>query len=239
MPSSNQNSYPRVSANDAVAILFTSLKQVFKRIYYWIRPNIWCALLSVTILLAPAAKAGLYESISDGLRDPGESLVKPLPGFRRGFRSNIWRALALSVINLLILAMILMAILFWTRQDGAWQKFVAIPAFYGLAFWWCCQPFLYPALIGSLGASIWMVLKYVIELVFFNPFFALSITIFTTLLAAIGIFLLGPILLIIPALNGLISVQAYWLVKGIQIPDPSDSEAYQHYLASLENGSES
>lgn len=229
-PLKSKNNKKIASGNDAIEIIFLSFKQGFKRLAYWIRPNIWTFFLSITVLLAPAAKAGLFTAVAEGLRDPGESRTIPRIGFRKGFFENLGRSILFALLNLLILIFILVSILFWTYQDDLLFNLLSIPGFYFLAYWWLCQPFLFPALIENRNLSILAVYKHVVVLVFPAPLFSFNITLLNTLLTVVGVALLGPILFVIPALLALISTQAYWHLRGDLLPEWEDPVVYQQRL---------
>lgn len=220
----------RPPTDDAVKIVFLSLKQGFKRIAYWIRPNLWAFLLSISVVLAPAATAGLCAAVIDGLRDPGESRAIPRISFRNGFFNFFGRSAVLSLVNLILLVFMAVSVLFWTRQDSRFLNLLSIPGFYCLIIWWMAQPFLFPALLENPTLSTLGVIKHTTRLVFVNPFFAIVIALANTALAVIGIMLLGPILLIVPAIMMLISVQGYWRLINQEIPDWFDPTVYEQRL---------
>jgi hypothetical protein len=218
----------------ALDVIFLSFRQAFSRMQVWIRPNFWMVLLSIPVLTAPAAAAGLFQAVRGRLLDPGDSRSSLRQDFRSGFFRFLGYSLALGVTNLLILAVILFSILFWTRQQERIFNYISIISFYFLAMWWLCQPFLIPAMIENPGRSIPRLLGHVIRLVSRSPLFALLITFTNTFLSVVGLVLLGPVLLIIPALVSLISLQSYWLLTGREIPDWLDPLQYENKLQQAE-----
>ncbi len=208
-------------------------RQLFQRIYFWIRPNFWSALLSIPLVTAPAAQAALYYTICAGLRDPGESQVEVRKTFKAGFFRFFGRSLALSLLNLAVLAVILFAIYFWLGFQGSPLQWVTIIALYFLVMWWLTQPFLYPLLVECPQFSVVQVIRQAVLIALARPFHALFITMLNTLLTVVGLALLGPVLFLIPALVGLISIQATWHLTGIEIPDRVDRAEYFSRLNQL------
>jgi hypothetical protein len=170
--------------------------------------NFWFILLCIPILTIPAAKAALYHTVKEELRDPLETYIKPREEFRKAFFSLFGRSFFLSLINLFVLATIVFAFIFWMGIEPRILKYVTILVIYFFVMWWVCQPFLFPALVENPELPLQEVIKIVLRLAISQPFYALFVTFMTTLFSILGIILLGPVLLVIPTLNRFIS-QAY------------------------------
>lgn len=211
---------------DLVDLVLLCVRQLFQRIYFWIRPNFWSALLTIPLITAPAAQAALYYTICAGLRDPGESQVNLRSTFKTGFFLFFGRSLALSLLNLAALALILFSIYFWLGFQGSFLQWVTVIALYFLVMWWLVQPFLYPLLVDNPSLSLKKVIRQAVLIALARPFHALFIAALNTLLTVIGLALLGPVLFLIPALVGLISIQATWQLTGVEIPDRVDRAEY-------------
>jgi hypothetical protein len=211
---------------DLVSLVFLCVRQLYQRIYFWVRPNFWTVLLSIPLIAAPAAQAALYYTLCAGLRDPGESLVDLRKTFKSGFFRFFGRSLALSLINLAALALILLSIYFWIGFQDSWLQWVTMIALYFLAMWWLTQPFLYPVLVENPDLSAIKTMRRAVLIALARPFHAMFITMLNTLLSIIGLALLGPVLFVIPALVGLISIQITWHLTGVEIPDLVDRSEY-------------
>ena len=208
------------------ALLSLCFKQLFFRLALWLKLNLWFILLCIPILTIPAAKAALYHTVKEELRDPFETRLKPREEFRKAFFALFGRSFFLSLINLFVLALIVSAFIFWMGIEPRMLKYVTILVIYFAVMWWVCQPFLYPVLVENPELPLQEVIKIVMRLAFSQPFYALFVTFITTLLSILGIILLGPVLLVIPTLNALISTQAYWSMTGAEIPDLIDPVVY-------------
>lgn len=207
-------------------VLLLSLKQSFGRIGYLIRVCVWWLMLSLLVVTIPPALAGLYHAVREGLLDPFDLSVKPRQEFLRGVGLHLKRSYILTLINLFFLAVILLGIFFWFTREDAMQRLVTILALAFLVFWWLCQPFLFPVLVEEPGLSAWHVYRRAMRLVILSPFYALAITLATTLLWIAGFILFGPSLLYIPSLIALISIQAVWGMTCTEIPDLVDPVTY-------------
>ena len=218
-----------------VDVIPLSFRQLLRRLAVWIRPNLWMVFLSLGMVTLPAALAGLYHTVRACLLDPGDSRTVLREEFKQGFFSRFGHSLALGITNLLVLAVIVFSVLFWTRQEERIYNYISIISFYFLAMWWLCQPFLYPAMIENPALKIPKLIGHVLGIVIRRPFQALVITLVNTLLTVLGAVLLGPILLVIPSLVALISIQAYWVLTGRDVPDWIDPVYYETKLQEQEN----
>lgn len=207
-------------------ILLLSVKQSYGRLAFWLRVNVWALVFSVPLVTWPAAQAGLYHAVREGLRDPFEAQVNPRQAFWQGFARHFKQGTALAVLNLLALIVIVLAILFWITRESLGLKFVAAIAISMWIFWWLCQAFLWPMLVEHPAASIWQVWRETIRLVLAKPVFALVVACAHTALTMMGLLLLGPSLLIVPSLIALISIQGLWAMTGVEIPDLADPVEY-------------
>lgn len=199
-------------------VLLLSFRIAFKRLHFWIRPNIWYLLLSIPIITSPGAKAALMYTVSQGLRDPGESRVDPRPEMKVGFARFFKYSLGLSLIKLAGFVVIGISIYFWVSQEQLYFRIISILAFYGLVLWWLAMQYIYPVLIETARPSIIEVIKKSFSISLKNPFQTLLLAVVNLLLLLFGIILLGPVLLIIPALRAILSVHFYWFITGQVIP---------------------
>jgi len=216
---------PRPEAWDIITL---SVKQIFQRMAFWIPPNLWAVLLSIPIVTWPAAKAALYKTVVDGLRDPSGIRIMPRQVFRQAFFQYLSKSILLSFFNLLVLVTILISIYFWIGQGQRLLNYVAIIALIFFMMWWMCQPFLFPVMVENPSLSLPQLIRQVIILVSRQPLNAFLVTLTTTLITLLGLVLLGPILLLIPSLAALISIQAYWAMVGEEIPDFIDPVEYEN-----------
>ncbi|HCU56611.1 MAG TPA: hypothetical protein DF984_00010 [Anaerolineaceae bacterium] len=221
--SNPRNRQDTASAWDVVVLSF---KLLFQRIQFWIRPNILSALLSLPVLTGPGAKAALFHTVAAGLQDPAGSEVKVRQEMKQGFHAYFWKALLLSILRLVSFAIILASIYFWVTRPEIGVRFISILAFYGLVLWLFTSLYLYPILVSQPEAAVVDVVRKAIELAFRKPFESLLFAIVDSLLMIFGLALLGPMMLIVPALRSILSLQGYWFLIGEEIPGFLSIEAY-------------
>jgi hypothetical protein len=212
-----------ISSWDVVVLSF---KLMFQQIQFWIRPNIWMVLLSLPVITGPGAKAALYQTVAAGLKDPALTHTNPRQEVKTGFYKYIWRALGLSVIKWGSLGIILIATWFWISQETWLLRSISVITIYFLVMWWLSAGYLYPVLIENPDKRILQVVKEAIHVAFRRPFDSLLFALVSTLLLVLGLILLGPILLIVPALRSLIHLQGYWLLTRQVIPGFMDLVEY-------------
>lgn len=203
---------------DAVGLVILSIQQLYRRLFFWIRVNLWMMLASLLVVTAPAAQAALYHTIRSGLLDPGESRVNIRQAFLEGFKYFFAPALLLALANLAALGIILVALFFWLGFPDPLLRWMSVIAFYFLAMWWLTQPFLFPTLVEHPRSSLGQVIRQAVRLAFFQPFFAFFFAFLNTLVNLVGLVLLGPVLLVIPAFTALLSIQAAWNITGVENP---------------------
>jgi uncharacterized membrane protein YesL len=211
---------------DASAILFLSLKHVFQRMAYWIPPNFWSIMLSLGVITWPAAKAALYQAVREGLLDPAEIRTNPRLIVRQAFFEQFGRSFVLVFVNLVILVFSFVSLVFWLTRDEFLLNMLSMLPLFCLAVWWLGQPYLFPIMVEYPKLPIFHVMKMTVRLVLSQPLYALVITSINTMLTLVGIIFFGPVLLIVPALVGVISFHAYWDMTGREIPALIDPEEY-------------
>ncbi len=212
-------------------VLGISLKTSFRRIVFFLRVCVWWLTFSLLIVTIPAALAGLYYAVREGLRDPFEMTVKPRDAFLRGVGLHARRSYILALINLAILVVIVFGFVFWFLQEEPLLRYVAVIAISFFLFWWLCQPFLLPVLVEQPELSPWGVARRAMQLVVLSPFYAFAIALANTVIMIFGVLLLGPSLLYVPSLLALISIQALWGMTCAEIPELSDPVQYAEQQA--------
>lgn len=199
-------------------VVVLSFKLMFKRIQFWIRPNMLSVILSIPILTAPASKAALYRTVAAGLLDPGGSEVKVKQVMKEGFHQNLVKSLLLSIIKLLSLIIILASIFFWISRPQIALRFISTLSFYGMIIWWFASIYIYPIMVTNPSSDVISIIRKSLRLAFHKPFESLLFAIVGTLLLILGVILLGPIMLIVPAFRSILNIQGYWFLTGKEIP---------------------
>lgn len=213
----------QISSWDVVVLSF---KLFYEQLQFWIRPNVLMVLLSIPILTAPGANAALYQSVAAGLRDPARTRTKTTQEMKTGFLAHFWRALGITLISLLVLLIILTSLWFWITTDSWALRSVSIISLYGLVMWWLSSVYLYPILVEQPDSKSYQVVKEAVLLAFRKPFESLLFATVSTLLLILGLVLLGPVLLIIPALRSILHLHGYWYLTEQVIPGFIDPVEY-------------
>lgn len=206
------------SSPESWDIVVLSFKQLFTRIQFWIRPNILSVLFSALIVTAPGGTAALYHTVSLGLYDPAGSSVRVWEEMKNGFSRNVLKAIALFLLKITSLLIIILGIIFWVSQEQVILRFVSIIAFYGLVMWWLSIGYLYPILITEKDLNVFGVAHKALKIAFRYPFDSLLFAVVSSLLFLLGMVLLGPIILIIPATRAVLHLNGYWLLSGYIVP---------------------
>jgi hypothetical protein len=139
--------------------------------------------------------------------------------FFSGVRRQLWRSLALMLVDGLVLAIMLFAVAFWLTRPLPMEHLLAGVAAPFLLFWWICQPFLFPILVEYPDASLGDIYHQVVFMAFMHPLYALSLMVVVSSLALIGLLLLGPALLVLGPFAALIAIQGSWVLMGAAISD--------------------
>ncbi len=224
----DQGSGTKIRSEDISSwdVVVLSFKLFLQQIQFWIIPNIWMVLLSIPIVTAPGANAALYRTVAAGLRDPALIHTSARREMKTGFSTNFWRSLGLALIKWFVVVVILVSGWFWITKDTWLLRSVSIINMYVLMLWWLSIGYLYPILVEKPDISLIQVIKEAVELALRKPFDSLLFAIVSTLLNLLGLVLLGPILLIIPALRSILHVQGYWFLTGQVIPGFLDLVEY-------------
>ena len=207
-------------------VLALSARQAFQRIAFWLRVNIWHLLTGVLILTLPVSAAAMYHTVRAGLLDPFETRVNIRTEFALGMRMHFKRSYEMAGLNLAALGAIVLAIVFWFTRDAPLQYVTSIAlAFF--AFWWLCQPFLFPVLVEHPDLPVAMIVRMTARLVIQSPLVAFAVAMAHSAIALITVLLMGPSLLFTPTLAALVGIQSMWSIAGVPIPDfavaPSDN----------------
>jgi hypothetical protein len=145
---------------------------------------------------------------------------------KTGFFKYIWKALGLFCIKWLAFLVILISLFFWISQEAWVLRAISIISFYGLALWWLASGWLYPLCIENPQDNVVQISNRAVRLALKDPFISLVFAFVNTLLLIPAIILLGPILLVVPALQSILYLHGYWYATGQLIPGFIDLVEY-------------
>jgi uncharacterized membrane protein YesL len=235
-PENGRDQRGRVTQSTASAwdVVVLSFKLIYERIHFWIRPNILSVILSIPVITAPAAKAALYHTVASGLLDPGGSDVQVRQAMKTGFLRFFGKALLVSLIKLLSLAVILASIYFWITRPETALHFVSVLSFYGLVIWWFASAYVYPVMVTNPKSDVIEIIRKALQLGFHKPFESLLFALVNSLLLILGLALLGPVMLIVPAARSVLAIQGYWFLIDEEIPGFMSIDEYSRKKFSRE-----
>lgn len=197
-----------------IDVAFLAARVSFRHLGYLVTLNLYFWLLSIPILTFPGAKTALHRLVYDFLFDPHHKAANPLQGLREQLRPSFAIAFFLELLKDVVLIFIVVSIAFWSAREDSILRLITILALYGLVVWWIVSSFLYPVLAYRQGEPAAVILNELGRLVASKPFAGLFFSVVSALLLLIGVVLLGPILLVIPALRAVWGTLGYHFLTG-------------------------
>jgi len=204
--------------NRALQVLGRSFSDLFQAIGPLIVANLLWLTLSLPVVTAPPALAGLYYFVDLAVRGRDPPIRRFFDGFRRYFVQS-W---ILSALNLGILAVLLINLLFYFGQANEWIRVIAIPMFYLLLLWLCVQTYLFPLMLQSESKSAINpipLFKTAVGLTLAEPLYSGVIGLAVLAWTALNVVLAGPILVLTMAGVAVIHTRATLTALGKE-PEP-------------------
>ena len=160
------------------------LRHLNHRGYIYVWANILWALLTLLVVTAPAAWAGLTRMSYLLHRQPTAGLDE----FWQGFRENLKRTLPLAILNILLVIVTVTNLIAYANDDGVgvslvrWVWVLSLVAAFALQYFaWC---FYYamaqPTFIGALRNAAVMLLT--------NPLFSIGVLLVVAVIVAVSTF---------------------------------------------------
>lgn len=205
--------------NHGFRVLGRSLNDLFQDIGPLIVANLLWLALSLPLITAPAALAGLYYFVDLAVRGQDPRITSFFTGFWRYFAQS-W---ALSALNFGILAVLLVNFVFYLGQAKEWMRIIAIPMFYLLLLWLCVQTYLFPLMLQSKRTMNPVPLfKAALRLTMAEPIYSGVIVLAVLAWIALNVALAGPILVLTTAGVAVIHTRATLTALGRE-PEPLKS----------------
>ena len=183
-----------------------AVRHLNHRGYVYIWANVLWVALSLPLITAPAAWAGLARLSYLSSRQPGVTLDE----FWQGFRENLKRGAALAIINVLVIVVNVVNLLGFRNAGGL--AFDGLRVFWLLVviIWFGIQLYVWPLFYAMERPSLPGAFKNAALMVILNPLFTLTawfiaavVIVVSTLLPAAWILLTGALLA--AAANGLVA----------------------------------
>lgn len=157
--------------------------------------NVLWALLTLLVLTAPPAAAGLYYMTNQLAHD----VQVTWRSFFDGFRQYFWISWRWALFNLLILAILLSNVFFYSEMEGEiffWIRAVFIAL---VLIWLLLQTYTFPLLIEQTEPRLFLALRNSVGLFAFNPKYALGVALVILLLAYLTTVFVWPAWLLFTA----------------------------------------
>lgn len=175
--------------------LYAWLVEGFHNFFDILMANMLWALFTIPLLTAPPAAAGLYYVTNQLAHDQPVTWRT----FFEGFRQYFWLSWRWALFNLLILAILLSNVVFYTEMEGDiffWVRAIFIAL---MLIWLLIQTYTFPLLIEQTEARILLALRNSVGLFAFNPKYAVGIAVAILLFAYLTTVFVWPAWLLFTA----------------------------------------
>lgn len=156
------------------------LRHLNQRGYIYIWGNVLWFVLSLPIVTAPAAWAGLMRLSYAAHHDPGVNL----DAFWEGFRENLRRGIGLAVFNALLIIMTVVNLNSSREATGIWVDFMRGMWLLSVFLWFTVQFYLWPVFYSMENPTLGGALYNAALMLMLNPAFTLGLWIGIALLLA-------------------------------------------------------
>jgi uncharacterized membrane protein YesL len=151
--------------------IWRGLRHLNHRGYIYIWANLLWVILSLPIITAPAAWAGLMRLSYTAYRNPSVNL----DDFWEGFRENLRRGVVLVVLNGVIIGVNVSNLAHYAGQGGLAVDFMRVVWIMALVIWFTIQLYLWPLFYEMAEPSLWGALRNAAQMIVFNPLFTLAL----------------------------------------------------------------
>lgn len=168
------------------------VRHLEQRGYIYIWGNFWWFLLSLPIVTAPAAWAGLMHLSYVAHRSPAANL----DAFWGGFRANLRRGFVLALLNLVVVGVNLVNL--WGAQGHSGLFYDALRGLWllVLALWFTIQLYLWPLFYAMEQPTLVGALRNAAVMILLNPLFTLGLWLgIAVILAFSAVFFVAWVLL--------------------------------------------
>jgi len=152
-------------------------------IYVW--ANIFWFLLTIPVITAPAAWAGLV-NLS---RQSYLNRTATLDDFWAGFRMNLWRGMLMAVINIVVIGLNLFNIGTYSNATDFTSMMLRSIWWLTLVVWIAVQFYMWPLFYELKTPTLWGALRNAFVMALLNPLFTIVLMIVVALLVAVSTFL--------------------------------------------------
>jgi uncharacterized membrane protein YesL len=159
-----------------------TLRHLNHRGYIYIWANILWLLLSLPLVTAPAAWAGLVKMSRKAQTGP----TADLNDFWEGFRENLKRGLVVFILNVVIIGLNVFNLLSYSNQPGGFALGLRAVWFMTLFFWVMLQFYLWPLFYEMSEPNLRGAARNAALMIAFNPGFTLVLAGFISLVVVVS-----------------------------------------------------
>lgn len=191
---------PRPSATAMIAglhVCWRGFRHVNHRGYIYIWANLLWVLLSLPIVTAPAAWAGLIKMSHTAYTESHADLND----FWQGFKENLWRGFVMAVLNIVVIGINLSNLAAYQTQTSILFLVLRWLWILALFFWVTLQLYMWPLYYEMQRPTLRGAMRNALVMMLHNPGFTLGlwigmalIIIFSTVLVAAWLLLAGGLL---------------------------------------------
>lgn len=168
------------------------LRHLERRGYIYIWGNLWWFVLSLPIVTAPAAWAGLMRLGYVAHHSPGVNLE----AFWDGFRTNLRRGFVLALLNVIVIGVNFVNLWGAQEQSGLVYDMLRAVWLLALALWFTIQLYLWPLFYAMANPTLVGALRNAAVMILLNPLFTLGLWLGVALILAFSmVFFIAWVLL--------------------------------------------
>ena len=169
----------------ALSLCRRTVSHLNHRGYIYVWANVLWFLLSLPIITAPAAWAGLV-NLS---RQAHLNRTATLNDFWAGFGMNLWRGVLMTVLNIIIIGLNLFNLGIYSNTTDFTTLALRSIWWLILVIWIVVQFYMWPLLYELKQPTLWGALRNAFVMMMLNPLFTLGLMIVVALLVAVSTFL--------------------------------------------------
>jgi uncharacterized membrane protein YesL len=173
---------------EGLRVLWRGLRHLNHRGYIYIWANVLWFVLSLPIITAPAAWAGLVRMTHTAHTKPSASLSD----FWDGFRENLWRGVVLGVLNALIIGINIVNIAAYRGAAGMMYDLMRLVWVLALFVWLTIQLYLWPLFYEMKQPNMVGAMRNAGLMFLLNPFFSMGLWLGIVVVVLISTVLMIP-----------------------------------------------
>ena len=158
------------------------LRHLNQRGYVYIWVNVLWALLTLPLVTAPAAWAGLMKVSHAAYTQPTVDISL----FWQGFRQHIWRGLLLFLLNVIVIVINVTNLASYTGHSGLAVDFARAVWLLALAVWFALQLYLWPLYYEMQTPTLRGALRNALVMIYLNPLFTLVVLLCVLVIAVLS-----------------------------------------------------